>query len=192
MVRSLFHDAPLDQHLNTLLARVPSAVQDLTESEIRDNPPMAAQQVIDALAPHPLSIDLAHPKTEPFETTLTSRNDFTGQPDRIPAVGVRATVPFKGSQNLLELRPSSSEGGWWPTGEIYADSVRIEVVAAHLHAEEARTTLSGCFEKLQHYVDYVNADLANWQPRLDQAVRQAISERSDRLRGGDDLRGLFD
>jgi hypothetical protein len=161
---TLFTQESLWERLSSLEAKASTFVDEAGESEIVADPDGVVDRILDGVTPLPLHLDLSGMSRLPGREVVK-------KVDRGYPYGVmtfRGTqydflLPFSGSRELTEWRPSQ-----WTMGGVDADVVRageiqISVVADNEDATTIEAQAVRIAKQIESHATTANSDVASWR-----------------------------
>lgn len=191
----LFSNVSLREFLNGQIRKIPQAVSNIPDDEVRSDPAAAIAEITQLLDVQPISIDWETKRADPLtETSILRRG--SGQsfvpsnttPVKVPANKVTWRVAYRGTTQVLTYRASRHRSGEYTALAFHPDIVYSVELPQASSSAAAFTQEAQRIEKwITESVEWANTDIAAWRPGFIVAVEQAVAARAQHLQSQEDL-----
>lgn len=178
----LFANDSLREFLLSRLRSVTEAVERCNDNQVRTDPDAVVDMVVRQLDVKAIDVDWASKRADPLkETTLERSHGFDGGVfgTRVPARANKVTwhVPYSGTYEVLNYRASTYRSIGDNAKAVGAEiEYSVELPQGAGPAEFLDQT-ARIEDQINESVGWANADIAEWQPTLVDAVRRAVADR---------------
>lgn len=187
-MQALFAEGDLSSSLQAELAKTRTSVDAVAPDVLLDATiEELVVSLVDACSVELLNIDWASAWSPgPQETTLDVQHNWQyagggeGRTIPVPADEVAVHVPFTGDPMLLRLRPSQWSSVF-PRAEIGDSELIYHVIGPSLKAEEVTRQFNAFRASASSYAQAANADVRQFNARVEDHIRRLVTERRSRL-----------
>ena len=173
----------LEDYLRSRLMR---ALEDLARLDpdtlLSENADVLVAALLGKHLPKEIAVDWSGPTRSPVSEVTTQVRDSFDRDEvyMVPASKVVVSFPVTGTTEMLDYRASTFSMS--PEyGKVTDGAVVVEVVERTLDAEAVRSQVDRVKQSVDRRVGWVNADLAEFRPTAEQAIRDAYAHRRERI-----------
>lgn len=178
---SLFSTGDLAEFLSARQAALGRAVKELELDDLRSEAEVVAALTL-RYAVEPLVIDTNARTIDTQETSIRFREQFSGRVVERDGVRVSAEIPYTGTSELLQKRPSTFRGSGTPIAQVRDRKLVLHRdVPGIPDADSTRQWIAADLETINWYVGNINNAVESYQKQLAASLPQMVAARKAHL-----------
>ncbi len=173
----------LSEYLHGRLERALDDLARLDPDELlAENAEVVVVALLDKHMPTEIAVEWDQPTRSPVAEVSTEVRDQFDRDEiyTVPASKLVVSFPVSGTTEMLDYQASAfSFSGEY--GQMSSGHIVVEIVERTLNADVIRERIERVKESIDRRVGWANADLAQFRPTAEQALRSAYTSRKDRI-----------